>query len=165
MALQDRNALVLDALSILKDIPPHPRQSVLADGVHLRWSPGENRAFPLGGYYLFRRRIAATTPACLIPLLKNNKPAHVALQVSVVTAMGTLAANAGHLNPLPVAPAQPVVAAFSIDQGLQFSLPAGMTTSHFTVRLRFPGPVAGLPHPQNPRRCLFSTLYLLAHTV
>lgn len=149
MSLQDSHALALDALSILKDLPPNPKQPLVEDGVHLRWFPGNDRGFPLkGGYYLFRRRVGGTVaPTCLMPLLKDSDPGVVASRRSLETGIGTLAAGGDQLlQPRPLGPSGTLgIGGFSIDQlGLRFSLPAGVTASGFTVRLRFPLPATGL---------------------
>lgn len=149
MSLQDPHALALDALSILKDLPPNPKQPLVKDGVHLRWFPGNDRGFPLkGGYYLFRRRVGGTVaPTCLMPLLKDSDPVVVASQHSIRTGIGTLAAGSDELlQPIPLGSSGTLgIGGFAIDQvGLRFSLPAGVTASAFTVRLRFPPPATGL---------------------
>jgi hypothetical protein len=150
MASQSQQALALDALSVLNDVPPNPAQPVLKAGVHLRWFVGEDRSFPLkGGYYLFRRRARGSgggdTPPlqCVMPRLKDSDPAVVAAQSSIDTGIGTLAANGGEvLQPRAIGPpGTPGIAAFTLDQpGLRFSLPAGTTTGRFTVRLVFAPP-------------------------
>src|SRR6202035_3416410 len=146
MAIQSQDALALDALSILNDVPPDPKQPILENGVYLRWFPGENRAFPRsGGYFLLRRRIGGTPASrCLMPLLKDSNSVEIATQLALSTAIGTLSGNTGtHLKPLPIAQGKPGILGFSIEvDGLEFSLPAGVTTSAFTVRLRFPVPAA-----------------------
>ncbi|MHB8270289.1 fibronectin type III domain-containing protein [Bradyrhizobium sp.] len=143
MALQSQQALALDALSVLSDVPPNPAQPVLKDGVHLRWVVGEDRSFPLkGGYYLFRRRVGGsdTPQQCVMPRLKDRDPVVVAAQNSINTGIGTLAANGDTvLKPRSIGPpGTPGIAAFTLDQaGLRFSLPAGTSTGSFTVRLHF----------------------------
>ena len=141
MALQSQQALALDALSVLSNVPPNPAQPVLKDGVHLRWFVGEDRSFPLkGGYYLFRRRVrGGDTPPlqCVMPRLKGSDPAVVATQSSIDTGIGTLATNVKLLKPRAVGPpGTPGIAAFAVEEaGLRFTLPAGTTTGSFTVRL------------------------------
>ena len=146
MAIQSQDALALDASSILNDVPPHPKQPILENGVYLRWFPGENRAFPRsGGYFLLRRRVGGPpAPKCLMPLLKDSNSVEIAAQLALSTAIGTLSGNSGELlKPLPITQGKPGILGFSIQvDGLKFSLPAGVTTSGFTVRLRFPVPAA-----------------------
>src|SRR5438128_1669107 len=135
MALQSQQALALDALSVLGDVPPNPAQPVLKDGVYLRWFVGEDRSFPRkGGYYLFRRRIRGsdtgtdTPQQCVMPRLKDRDPVGVAAQRFIDTGIGTLSANGEQfLKPRAIgAPGTPGIAAFTLDQpGLRFSLPAG----------------------------------------
>jgi hypothetical protein len=142
MSIQDNNALALDALSILKDLPPNRKQPDVKDGIHLRWSPGNDRGFPLkGGYYLFRRRIGGTAAqTCLMPRLRDRDPVVVGSQRSIDTGIGTLAAGSDQLlQPRSLGPPGTLgIGGFAIDQlGLRFSLPANTTTSGFTVRLRF----------------------------
>ena len=73
MALQDKSALSLDAISILADSPQHPNQPALEAGVHIRWTPGPARGFPLkGGYHLFRRLLAIPREVCLAPDWKGK---------------------------------------------------------------------------------------------
>jgi hypothetical protein len=156
MAIQSQQALALDALSVLNDLPPNPAQPVLENGVHLRWFVGEDRSFPLkGGYYLFRRRVRGsdtgtdTQQQCVMPRLKDRDPVGVAAQRFIDTGIGTLSANGEQfLKPRAIgAPGTPGIAAFTLDQpGLRFSLPAGTTTGNFTVRLVF-FPTALAPKP------------------
>ena len=146
MSIQDHNALALDALSIIADIPPNPLQPTLKTGIQLRWVPGENRGFPLnGGYFLFRRRVVTgdTKPACVMPRLTQHDLAVVASQGSINTGIGTLAAGSGHLlKPQPLHPPATIgIGGFTIDQGgLRFSLPTSTATNRFIVRLKFTTP-------------------------
>jgi hypothetical protein len=159
MAIQSQQALALDALSVLNDVPPKPAQPVLKDGVHLRWFIGEDRSFPLkGGYYLFRRRVRGsdtgtdTSQQCVMPRLKDRDPAGVAAQRFIDTGIGTLSANGEEfLKPRAIGPpGTPGIAAFTLSlAGLRFSLPAGTTTGSFTVRLLFS--TAALPGAVQPR--------------
>lgn len=142
MAIQDTSALVLDALSVLNDPRPHPKQPVLGNGIYLRWFPGPNRGFPLnGGYVLLRRRVGGPPPApvCLGPLLAQSAAQVIGTQTSFTTAIGTLAeTGAPHLAVLPLPTGGPGIGAVNFDkQVLSFTLPAGVTASSFTVRLRF----------------------------
>lgn len=161
MSLQDPLALALQALSVLNDNPPNPKQPLVDNGIHLRWFPGNDRDFPLtGGYYLFRRRVGGTpVPTCLMPLLKDRNPAEIASTSVLVTAIGTLVtSNAVRLQPVPIAPGKPGVLGFRIDrEGIQFRLPAGVTASEFTVRLRFPV-VAAKSVSTGPFRSLLRTI-------
>jgi hypothetical protein len=141
MAIQDRDALALDALSIINDAHPHPSQPTIGDGVHLRYFPGKNRAFPLkGGFFLFRRRVGRIdTSACLSPLWKDSSVASVARLAVLTTAIGTLSGGKGQLlKPIPVASGSQSILGFFFDQqGLRFSLPKGVTARQFTLRVRF----------------------------
>jgi hypothetical protein len=154
MALQSQQALALDALSVLSDVPPNPAQPVLKDGVHLRWFVGEDRSFPLkGGYYLFRRRVRGpdTPQQCVMPRLKDRDPVVVARQRFIDTGIGTLSANGEEfLQPRAIGPpGTPGIAAFTLTlPGLRFSLPAGTTTGSFTVRLLFSRALPGAGQPQ-----------------
>ncbi|PYQ26989.1 MAG: hypothetical protein DMF56_21805 [Acidobacteria bacterium] len=71
MALQDRDYLALDGLSILGDPRPSPLQPVIEDGIHLRWAFGAKRAFPLHGYHLFRRGYGEPGEHCLSRYFAN----------------------------------------------------------------------------------------------
>jgi hypothetical protein len=139
MSIQDRNALALDALSIIKDAPPNAKQPPLEDGIHLRWAPGDNRDFPLkGGYYLFRRRVGrpAPTPACVMAHVKNLSLGVVAQEKSIDTGIGVLAGGSGTLLQPVVLPGTSVITGLAIGpQGVLFTLPPNTTASGFTVQI------------------------------
>lgn len=73
MALDDKTRLVIDGLSILNDPRPNPAQPLLNAGIHLRWSFGPQSAFPLHGYYLFRRDYSEVNERCLSAALIGVK--------------------------------------------------------------------------------------------
>jgi hypothetical protein len=54
MGFQTEN-LSMVGIGVLNDVPNHPDQPPLPDGIHLRWTPGNDRGFPCYGYHLFRR--------------------------------------------------------------------------------------------------------------
>jgi len=143
MANQNPAALALQALSSIEDMPADGAQP-LWDGIHLRWFIGTERDFPAkGGFYVLRRRVGAA-PTCLMPLLQPQVPAVVAKSSSLPTAIGTLSELNGPVPALPFGVATPGITGFYINDvgGLQFSLPAGVLASQFTVRVQIP---TGLP--------------------
>ena len=64
--LQSQDALSMVTLGVLGNVAPHHLQPRIADGVHLRWSPGPLRAFPWHGYHLFRREHQPGQPRCVV---------------------------------------------------------------------------------------------------
>ena len=64
MTLQGDN-LAMVGLGVLGDLPPHPIQPILPDGIHLRWAFDPELGFPWHGYHLFRRPHRPGKPICI----------------------------------------------------------------------------------------------------
>ena len=143
MPIQDERALTMEALSVLDDAPPHPKQPALENGVHLRWAPGKSRGFPLaGGYFLFRRALGPTgARQCLMTQLSDVDVRLIESKPAVTTLVGTLTNVAGLKLKGAQPPSSNTVTGWGFilleNQPLRFSLPAGLTAGSVTVSTRF----------------------------
>src|SRR5215208_3850956 len=143
MPIQDERALALEALSVLDDAPPHPKQPALKDGIHLRWAPGKNQEFPReGGYFLFRRALRPTgATQCLMAQLSDVDVRLIESKPAVVTLVGTLTNMAGLALKGAQPPSSNTVVGWGFtllkEQPLGFGLPAGLTAGSVTVSVRF----------------------------
>lgn len=72
MPLQTQS-LVMVGLGALGDNPQNNLQPPLVDGIHLRWAFKRELGFPLGGFYLFRRKHPESKPFCLSEAMGNLK--------------------------------------------------------------------------------------------
>ena len=137
MAIQEPEALTLDALSILGDPRPNPAQPPLADGIHLRWAFGKSRGFPLHGTYLFRREYRDDGEVCLAESLSEHPPGDLDRR-ELALAYGTLSSPRENLFLSDdFAPRSYTEVDLSRDRFLRFDLPPGHAATWVRVRIGF----------------------------
>src|SRR6185295_10529704 len=143
MPIQDQRALIMEALSVLDDAPPHPKQPLIQNGIHCRWVPGEDRAFPLkGGYFLFRRvQALLTSTQCLMMQLRDVDVKVIESKSEVSTPIGTLTSISGKLLKGVQPPGSHTIVGWGFrlleDQPLKFDLSPGLTAKRIIVTGNF----------------------------
>ncbi len=143
MPLQSDN-LIMVGLGVLGDVPPHPIQPTLPNGIHLRWQPGDGIDFPWHGYFLFRRPHNDGQPICIASTFDpawpvgflGNYQMQAALPDGVLSSDTALRLTEGFL----------AAGAREFDlrnrNHLLFALPAGRYARRFEITLGF-GPGGG----------------------
>lgn len=148
MPLQTDN-LIMVGLGVLGDVPPHPIQPKLPDGVHLRWQPGDGFDFPWHGYFLFRRPHNAGKPICVSTRFDPRWPTGVVANLqlpdgqfssdaSIVLTEGFASANAREID-------------LNGRAWLRFDLKPGLVARRFLVTLGFDKGRLTEPGGENPQ--------------
>jgi hypothetical protein len=153
MPIQNPRVLVMEALSVIDDVPGHAKQPRLENGIHLEWSPGQDAGFPLkGGYFLFRRGQGpeVVTSQCLMMQLSDVDVKVIESKAALSTPIGSLTSISGKLLKGAQPPGVLTIVGWGFtlleDQPLKFDLSPGRTATRIIVTGHF----LGIPPQSSP---------------